>query len=117
MIEDDEIKTARAFLCRCHRSSREAMSSTVLKGIIERWSGRYVGNADVIDAARSLGFAATSSSGQRFSMRTSNESRSACANMAVTILNTHFFGRDDRIRNFSNTDVEITSFPLQQRMR
>jgi hypothetical protein len=57
MIEDDEIKTARAFLCRCHRSSREAMSSTVLKGIIERWSGRYVGNADVTDAARSLGFA------------------------------------------------------------
>jgi hypothetical protein len=57
MIEDDEIKTARAFLCRCHRTSREAMSSTVLKGIIERWAGRYVGNADVIDATRSLGFA------------------------------------------------------------
>jgi hypothetical protein len=57
MIEDDEIETARTFLRRCHRTSREAMSSTVLKGIIERWAGRYVGNADVIDAARSLGFA------------------------------------------------------------
>jgi hypothetical protein len=57
MNENDEIKAARAFLCRCHRTSREAMSSTVLKGIIERWAGKYVGNADVIDAARLLGFA------------------------------------------------------------
>jgi hypothetical protein len=57
MIEDDEIKTARAFLCRCHRTSREAMSSTVLMGIIARWAGAYCSNASVIDAAISLGFA------------------------------------------------------------
>lgn len=58
MMQEDQngIGIARAFLSRCRRTSSDAMSSTVLKTIIERWSGNYVSNADVIDAAQSLGF-------------------------------------------------------------
>jgi hypothetical protein len=33
-------------------------------------------------------------------------------NLYDFILNTRFFGNDDRIRNFSNTDIEVTLFPI-----
>jgi hypothetical protein len=53
---DGQIETAVAFLSKCRRTRRDGMSSTVLKTIIQRWSGRHVSNQSVIDAAEGLGF-------------------------------------------------------------